>query len=129
MTEVFALESRRDRLVRLGAEADRRCGEIREQVIAEFGCVPAKHTALLAQLRDVEMLRLEAAEDVKTRGLREQYSNGKQRLERKNPAIDTVLKASATAAKVIAAMGLSKARNKPGGEAVAGSDDDDLDNY
>lgn len=123
------MESRRDRLARLGVEADKRCCEIREQVIAEFGFVSAKHTALLAQLRDVELLRLEAAEDVKSRGLREQYSNGKQRLERKNPAIDTVLKASATAAKVIAAMGLSKARNRPAGEAVTDSDDDDLDNY
>lgn len=123
------VETRQEKLDRLGREADQRCSEIREQVIAEFGYVSAKHAALLAQLRDVELLRLEAAEDVETRGLRERFCNGKQRLERKNPAIDMVLKASATAAKVIAAMGLSKAKARPGGEAVTDSDDDDLDNY
>lgn len=122
-------ETRQEMLERIGREADQRCCEIREQVIAEYGYVSAKHAALLAQLRSVELLRLEASEDARTRGLRERYCNGKQRLERKNPAIDMVLKASATAAKVIAAMGLSKAKAKPGGEAVTESDDDDLDNY
>lgn len=122
-------ESRQEKLVRLGKQADMRIQEIREQIIAEFGFVSAKHTALLAQLRDVELLRLEAAEDVHTRGLRESYCNGKQRLERKNPAIDMVLKASTTAAKVIAAMGLKKAKADAGGEAVTDSGDDDLNNY
>ena len=123
------VETRREKLNRLGREADKRCCEIRKQIIAEFGFVSAKHTALLAQLRDVELLRLEAAEDVQTRGLRESYCNGKQRLERKNPAIDMVLKASTTAAKVIAAMGLSKAKARADEGAVTDTDDDDLDNY
>lgn len=123
------VETRQEKLARLGKQADMRVQEIREQIVAECGFVSAKHTALLAQLRDVELLRLEAAEDVQARGLRESYSNGKQRLERKNPAIDMVLKASTTAAKVIAAMGLKKAKAAAGGEAVTDPDDDDLNNY
>ena len=66
---------------------------------------------------------------MQTRGLRESYCNGKQRLERKNPSIEMVLKASATAAKVISAMGLSKAKAGQGGGVVTEPDDDDLDNY
>ena len=136
---VTETQMRQERMQRIAREVCSTIAEVERQILAEYGEISPKHAALLDNLRTVETLRLEAAEDVAERGMRERYSNGRQTLERKNPAVDTMLRASATSAKVISAMGLSKrggakhAAHEPGAaealDDLAGDDTDDLDDY
>lgn len=130
---------RQERMQRIARDVCATIADVERQILTEYGEISPKHAALLDNLRTVETTRLEAAEDVAERGMRERYSNGRQTLERKNPAVDTMLRASATAAKVISAMGLSKrggvrAVNRDSGaveeaDELAGEETDDLDDY
>lgn len=123
-------QHRQDMLQRIEAGVRERVAEVEAQIIAEFGAVSPKHAALLDNLSAVEAMRLEAAEDVKVRGMQETYHNGRQMLKRKNPSVDVMLKSSNAAARIIAAMGLQKrsARAVPAAP-VPGGDEDDLDDY
>lgn len=130
---------RQERMQRIARDVCATIADVERQILTEYGEISPKHAALLDNLRTVETTRLEAAEDVAERGMRERYSNGRQTLERKNPAVDTMLRASATAAKVISAMGLSKrggaravSRDADAAEEtdeLAGEETDDLDDY
>lgn len=129
MTEKQAREERMRRLTR---DACLVRAQVEQQVLDHYGAVLSGHRALLDALQDVELTRLEAAEDVAEKGLRERYSNGRQSLERKNPATDIMLRAAATEAKIISALGLNKrkqaaAPTSDGGDAA--DDGDDMDIY
>lgn len=120
------------RVKRLTKDACMLCADVERQIMERFGEISPAHRGLLDNLREVEALRLAAAEDVAENGLRERYSNGRQTLERKNPAVDILLKASATQAKVVMTMGLSKkqrGKSGPSDEPPEDGDLDDLDNY
>lgn len=128
--ELTERQRRDQRMARLGQAAALKKAEIHNQLLATHGAVLPAQEALLCALVDVELVRLEAAEDVAERGQRERYSNGRQTLERKNPAVDTLLKASAAEAKIMTALGLSKRRSKPAAKAAPDCDtEDDLDDY
>ena len=125
---------RDERIQRITREAALKKAEIENQLMESYGEILPAHAALLDALMDVEIMRLEAAECVAEKGQKERYSNGKQTLERKNPAVDTMLRASATEAKLIGALGLNR-RKRPGKADVELDDplpeDDvsDLDDY
>lgn len=126
---------RDERIQRITREAALKKAEIETQLLESYGAILPAHAALLDALLDVEIMRLEAAECVAEKGQKERYSNGKQTLERKNPAVDTMLRASATEAKLISALGLNR-RKRPGKADVEPDDplpeDDDvsdLDDY
>ena len=123
-------QQRQELLQRINEAVCARVAEVEEQILAEFGAVSPKHTALLDNLRAVEAMRLEASEDVKERGMQESYHNGRQTLKRKNPSVDVMLKSSNAAARIIAAMGLQKrsTRSVPAAP-PPGGDEDDLDDY
>ena len=125
---------RDERMQRIARAAALKKAEIENQLRESYGAILPAHAALLDALVDVEIMRLEAAECVAEKGQKERYSNGKQTLERKNPAVDTMLRASATEAKLISALGLNR-RKRPG-KADAELDDplpeddvSDLDDY
>lgn len=123
---------RQQRMIRLARDASALCVDVERQIMERFGEVSPAHRGLLDNLREVETLRLEAAEDVAERGLREQYNNGRQRVERKNPSVDVMLRASAAQAKIMMAMGLNKkqrSKPEPPEDPPEGGDQDDLDNY
>ncbi len=123
-------QAREERMRRLTRDACLARAQVEQQVIDHYGEVLSGHRTLLDALQDVELTRLEAAEDVAEKGLRERYSNGRQSLERKNPAVDIMLRAAATETKLISALGLNKRRQAApavGGDAA--DDGDDMDNY
>lgn len=124
-------QQRQEMMTRIDEAVRARVAEVEAQIVAEFGSVSAKHATLLDNLRRVEAMRLEAAEDVQARGMQETYSNGRQTLKRKNPSVDVMLKSSNAAARIIAAMGLQKrsARAAPAAPSSGGEDDEDLDDY
>lgn len=127
MTEKQAREERMRRLTR---DACLVRAQVEQQVLDHYGAVLSGHRALLDALLDVELIRLEAAEDVAEKGLRERYSNGRQTLERKNPATDIMLRAAATEAKIISALGLNKRKQAApatdGGDAADDAEDMDI---
>ncbi len=128
MTEKQAREERMRRLTR---DACLVRAQVEQQVLDHYGAVLSGHRALLDALQDVELTRLEAAEDVAEKGLRERYSNGRQSLERKNPATDIMLRAAATEAKIISALGLNKRKQAAtpatdGGDAADDAEDMDI---
>lgn len=126
---------RDERMQRIARTAALKKAEIENQLKESYGAILPAHAALLDALMDVEIMRLEAAECVAEKGQKERYSNGKQTLERKNPAVDTMLRASATEAKLIAALGLNrrkkaaKAADGELDEPVPEDDVSDLDDY
>lgn len=125
---------RDERIQRITREAALKKAEIENQLKESYGEILPAHAALLDALVDVEIMRLEAAECVAEKGQKERYSNGKQTLERKNPAVDTMLRASATEAKLIAALGLNRRKRagKPDlepDEPLPEDDVSDLDDY
>lgn len=125
-------QQRLERQQRLTRDACALCADVERQIMERFGEVSPAQRGLLDNLRDVKLMRLEAAENVAEVGLRERYSNGRQTMERKNPSVDIMLRASATQAKIIVAMGLNKKqRGKSNGpeDPPEGGDLDDLDNY
>ena len=125
---------RAERMQRIAQGAALKKAEVENQLKASYGEILPAHAALLDALVDVEIVRLEAAECVAEKGQKERYSNGKQTLERKNPAVDTLLRDSATEAKLIAALGLNrrkraeKAEPEPD-EPLPEDDVSDLDDY
>ena len=128
MTEKQAREERMRRLTR---DACLVRAQVEQQVLDHYGAVLSGHRALLDALQDVELTRLEAAEDVAEKGLRERYSNGRQSRERKNPATDIMLRAAATEAKIISALGLNKRKQAAtpatdGGDAADDAEDMDI---
>lgn len=127
----FTERQRREmRMARLGQAVAVKKAEIGSQVLAAYGEILPAHETLLSALANVELVRLEAAEDVAENGQRERYNNGRQVLERKNPAVDTLLKASAAEAKIITALGLSKRKSKQAAKPEPDNEtEDDLDDY
>lgn len=126
--------ARDERMMRLAREAAKKRAEVERSLLERWGSVLPEHAVLLDALYDVELVRLEAMEYLSEKGQRERYSNGRQTLERKCPEVDTVLKASATQAKLIAALGVKARKGK--GEAAADDepgdvmgDEPSLDNY
>lgn len=124
-------QAREGRMQRLKLNACQARAQVEEQLQAHFGSLLPGHLALLDAWQDVELTRLEAAESISATGLRERYYNGRQSLERKNPAVDIMLRAAATEAKLISAMGLTRRRQGAaalnGGDAA--DDGEDMDDY
>ena len=128
-------QARDERLLRLARVAAQKRAEVERHILESHGAILPAHVVLLDALVDGEQVRLEAAELVAERGQREKYTNGRQTLERKSPEVDTMLRASATEAKLIAALGLrprkDRAADKGGGDDVESvtADEPSLDDY
>lgn len=116
---VEAKAARDERLLRLAREASRKRAEVEQHLREICGRILPEHAVLLDALYDVELVRLEAMEYLSEKGQRERYSNGRQTLDRKCPEVDTMLKASATQAKLIAALGAKPRKGKKAGEDTA----------
>lgn len=107
-------QARDERMLRLARQAALKRAEVERHILDSVGEILPAHRVLLDALVDVELTRLEAAECVAEKGQRERYSNGRQTLERKPPEVDTLLRASATEAKLIAALGLRPRKPRGG---------------
>ena len=117
-------QARDERMLRLARQAALKRAEVERHILDSCGKILPAHRVLLDALVDVELTRLEAAECVAEKGQRERYSNGRQTLERKAPEVDTMLRASATEAKLIAALGLRP--RKPRGEDMEAEEAEDV---
>lgn len=107
-------QARDERMLRLARQAAQKRAEVERHILDSCGEILPAHRVLLDALVDVELTRLEASEIVAEKGQRERYSNGRQTLERKPPEVETLLRASATEAKLIAALGLRPRKPRGG---------------
>ena len=100
-------QARDERMLRLARQAAQKRAEVERHILDSCGEILPAHRVLLDALVDVELTRLEAAEIVAD-------ANGRHTLERKPPEVDTMPRASATEAKLIAALGLRPRKPRSG---------------
>lgn len=99
------------------------------EVASRYGEILPHQQAILDVYEQTEALRLRAADDVETNGLRESYTSGRQRVVRKNVAYEQALRAAASSTKLIAALKLDTKKAAPDEAGDGEDEDDDLDDY